>query len=88
MVLHASMFVFQVDLHVKLVHDKHLASKVLEQSPEEIAEYLAERRRRFPRSREPTEAPESEKKGVIHEGNVRGNRDRKGKFEPRTKAKT
>ncbi|OQR71734.1 nuclear fragile X mental retardation-interacting protein 1-like [Tropilaelaps mercedesae] len=44
-----------VDLHVKLVHDKHLASKVMEQSPEEIAEYLAERRRKFPRKQAPSE---------------------------------
>lgn len=73
---------------MKLVHDKHLASRVLEQSPEEIAEYLAERRRRFPRSKEQTGATESEKKGVIHEGNVRGNRNKRGRFEPRPGADT
>ena len=79
---------FQVDLHVKLVHDKHLASKVLEQSPEEIAEYLAERRRRFPRAKEQIETTDGEKKGVIHEENVRGNRNKRGKFDSRARAHT
>ncbi|XP_022653337.1 nuclear fragile X mental retardation-interacting protein 1-like [Varroa destructor] len=79
-----------VDLHVKLIHDKHLASKVMEQSPEEIAEYLAERRRKFPRRKVESERPQDEtsistdctaaqeKKGVIHQDNVRGNK--RGKF--------
>lgn len=76
------------------MHDKQLASKVMEQSPEEIAEYLAERRRRFPRRKTEggadgeqksysaqenvTPSLDEQRKGIIHEENVRGNR--KGKF--------
>lgn len=62
----------------------------MEQSPEEIAEYLAERRRKFPRRKVESERPQDEtsistdctaaqeKKGVIHQDNVRGNK--RGKF--------
>lgn len=56
----------------------------MQQSPEEIAEYLAERRRKFPRrkSDEGTESAHGNvadrTTGIIHENNIRGNR--KGKF--------